>query len=199
MGNRYDKSRVHRVNYFATVGIVGVFLIQILLGRGMAEFFKILTYALPILILTSIVYFLKVKDDIKGFLLAFLPTVVILALFIIDGYALNKHYMIFIPVAMIALYFERKLILIHAIGLNTLFLAVYAISPANLLGDRKNISELILLLIMLNGTLLFLYFLNSWGKELVIESEKNEEKVNDLFEELTVYCRYFISNQLNCT
>ena len=25
MGNRYDKSRVHRVNYFATVGIVGVF------------------------------------------------------------------------------------------------------------------------------------------------------------------------------
>lgn len=182
--NGYDKVRVHKVNYLITIGIVVVFLIQIFIGRGREELFKILTYALPILILTSIVYFLKIKDDIKGFLLAFIPTLVILALFLIDGYALNKHYMIFIPIAMIALYFEKKLILIHGIGLNILFFVVYNINSAKLLGDRNNLSELVILLILLNGVLVSLYFLNSWGKEVVTESEKNEEKVNVLLDEL---------------
>lgn len=185
MENGYNKNRVHRVNYFATVGIVAIFLVQILLGRGLSDFFGILTYALPILILTSIVYFLKIKDDLKGFLLAFIPTAIIAALFIIDGYALNKHYMMFLPIAMIALYFEKKLVVIHGIGLNLMYLAVYAIDSASLLADRDNLSEFIILLILLNGMLLFIYFLNSWGKDLVIESEKNEEKVNQLLEELT--------------
>lgn len=185
MENGYNKARVHRVNYFATVGIIAIFLTQILLGRGQSAFFGILTYALPILILTSIVYFLKIKDDLKGFLLAFLPTAIIAALFIIDGYALNKHYMMFLPIAMVGLYFEKKLVLIHGIGLNLLYFAVYTIDSASLLADRDNLSEFIILLILLNGMLLFIYFLNSWGKELVIESEKNEEKVNVLLEELT--------------
>lgn len=185
MKNGYNKNRVHQVNYFATIGIIAVFLIQILIGRGTSEFFGILTYALPIVVLTSIVYFLKIKDNLKGFLLAFIPTVVVGALFIIDGFALNKHYMLFLPIAMIALYFEKKLVVLHGIILNLLFVVVYRLDSAGLLNDRNNFSEFIILLIMVNGMLLFIYFLNSWGNELVIASEQNEEKVKSLLEELT--------------
>lgn len=185
MENGYNKTRVHRVNYFATIGIIGIFLVQIVIGRGLDAFLGILTYALPIAILTSIVYFLKIKDDVKGFLLAFIPTAVVAALFIIDGYALNKHYMMFIPITMIGMYFEKKLVLMHGIVLNLLYFAVYTIDSASLLADRNNLSEFVILLILLNGMLLFIYFLNSWGKELVMESARNSEKVNILLDELT--------------
>lgn len=185
MENGYNKNRVHRVNYLTTVGIVAIFLVQILLGRGLEAFRGILTYALPIVILTSIVYFLKMKDDLKGLLLAFIPTAVIAALFIIDGYALNKHYMIFIPIVMVGLYFEKKLVVFHAIGLNLLYIIVYMVDSASLLAERNNLSEFIILLILVNGMLLFIYFLNSWGKDLVTASEKNEEKVEQLLGELT--------------
>lgn len=185
MEKEYNKARVHQVSYLATVSIIAVFLIQVLVGRGGSEFFKILTYTLPILVLTSIVYFIKIKDNIKGLLFSLIPTIVVSILFVIDGYALNKHYMLFIPIAMIALYFEKKLILIHGIFVNLLMFLVYNIDSVKLLGDRSNLSEFIIILIMLNGTLLCLYFLNSWGKELVMASERNEEKVNNLLEELT--------------
>lgn len=185
MENGYNKSRVHRINYFMIIGIIVIFLIQIFIGRGKSEFIGMLTYILPIVVLTSLVYFIKMKDDLKGVLLALIPTIIIAALFIIDGFALNKHYIIFLPIAMIALYFEKKLVVIHGINVNVLLMIVYAIDSASLLGQRNNLSEFIILLIMLNSMLLFIYFLNSWGKDLVLASEKNEEEINHLLGELT--------------
>lgn len=174
MEQGYNKKRVHKVNYLAAIGIISFFLIKTIVGQGISQFLKILSYSLPIVVLISITYFLKIKDNLKAFLFGFIPTVIVFALFIVDGYTIDKHYILIVPIVMVALYFERKLTVIHGAYLNVLYILMYIVEKDNFLGPNSNVNNLVSVLTMLNGTIIFLYFLNRWGKDLVITANENE-------------------------
>jgi len=87
----YNLKRIHKINLSATYGIILFYLLSKLISSGLSAMIRNMTYALPILVLTTIVYFLPLKELVKGFLFGFIPTVTIFALFFVDGYSLDKH------------------------------------------------------------------------------------------------------------
>lgn len=185
MNYSYDLKRVHKVNFFATVGIVLFFNLKSLITLGFVNaWFEELTYTLPIIVLATIVYFIPTKDLLKGALFGFVPTAAMLALLFLDGYSMEKHYIFFVAIAMTALYFDRRLLLIHATYLNIAFFVIYFSSPDVLLGEVQSINYFLSVVIMLDAAFLFLYFLTVWGKEIIKVSTAKSHEAEELVETL---------------
>lgn len=185
MQSLYNYKRVHKINLFSTYGIIAFFLINKLISANFAIMVRNSTYALPIVVLSTILFFLPIKDLVKGFLFGFIPTLTMFALFFIDKFSLEKHYIMFVAIAMIAMYFERKLLLLHAIIIDAGYIAIFILKPEYFLGANPTVSNFVGVLIMLNATLAGLYLLNSEAKKILIASIKKEEEISTVMESLT--------------
>src|SRR5699024_10887883 len=86
-----------------------------------------------VFLLTFINYFLAIDEYLKGLIFALLPNIVVTALFFLDGFALNKHYLIFLSIAMVTLYFKKELILVFIILINIEYIAIFLLNSAALL------------------------------------------------------------------
>lgn len=68
--------------------------------------------------------------------MAAVPGFIVVALFYIDGFTLNKHYMLFLTVAMAALYLKKELIATFTPLLNIILIITYFINPTGMLGTN---------------------------------------------------------------
>jgi len=182
--DKYNVKRVHKVNIAVILLIVLLISVQAILAQGLSGGVKVILQGCLVLILAIINYFLPIKKYTKGLLFALIPGIVIIALFYLDGYALNKHYILLTTVTMAALYFKKEIILIHGGIINLLLLAVYIIKPENLLGSSFGVNEFIKIMIILNGAVVLLFFLTKWGRDLVDEAYKKESYSNDLLNKM---------------
>src|SRR5699024_6256600 len=145
--------------------------------------------ALPIsglfvFLLTFINYFLAIDEYLKGLIFALLPNIVITALFFIDGFALNKHYLIFLSIAMVTLYFKKELILVFIILINIEYIAIFLLNSTVLLNTDNSLKGIITVIVVINGVMAVLYFLTSWGREMIAEAQQKEMETKQLLEKL---------------
>ncbi|MDA3845348.1 MAG: methyl-accepting chemotaxis protein [Vallitaleaceae bacterium] len=105
-----------------------------------------------------------------------LPTISILSLIYMDGFGLDRHYILFVSIAMVALYFESKLIVIHAVFVNIAFIALFILKSENIINQAGDLNLFISVLFVLNGAYIFLFLLNRWGKAIIqlAAAEKSE-------------------------
>lgn len=185
MESLYNFKRVHKINLTATYGIIVFYLLSKFIASGVESLVKNSIYALPILVLSTIVYFVPLGNLIKGFLFGFIPTITIVALFFIDGFSMDKHYIIFVAIAMITMYFEKRLIVIEGILLNLLYLLMFIVIPEHLLAENNTISNFVGILIMLDANLIGLYLLNSWAKNLLVKAVEKENEINKVMYSLS--------------
>lgn len=130
----YNTNRVHKVNIAITAILILLICIPIVYARGFGESAPILGASLIVIILSCSTYFLPINTYLKGFIISFLPGLVTIALFIVDIFALNKHYIILLSVAMVALYFKKELILSLGIALDSIYLLFFFLLPEKFLG-----------------------------------------------------------------
>lgn len=180
----YDTKRVHKVSVMVTVLIVLLMAVQAALTAGIAAGVKIFTQGSVILVVAIALYFIRMPEYTKGLLFGLVPGAVILALSMIDGFAVNKHYILFISVAVVSMYFKKELLMIYSGIMNVLIIIAYIYSPEGFLGQKNQIDQFIAVLIVFDGVLALLYLLTSWGRELVNNSQEKEAKANQLFEQL---------------
>ena len=179
----YNVSKVHRVNIVATVVIVSLFIVQALITQGLDRGLKIATYGSVILVIALVNYFLPISRYVKGLLFGLLPGLVVIALFYMDGYALNKHYIIFTTLAMTALYFKKELIAIYGVVMNLLLILAYLTIPDSITGVTDAGADLnifISIMLLFNGSIIMFFFLTKWGKMLIDESVKRENDAKAL-------------------
>jgi len=179
MNQTYNLKRVHKVNLFAVLTIVVFFIVKSIIIKGPESLGTILTQTLPIAAIVVVLYFLPIKALVKGFLLGLLPTISVLAVLYLDGYGLDRHYLIFVSIAMVALYFESKLLIIHGLVLNIAFIALYIVRPMSIINSAADINLFISVLFVLNGIYLFLFFLTRWGKS-IIKMASDEKSANEI-------------------
>jgi len=86
---------------------------------------------------------------------------------------------------MIALYFNKQLILIFSAFINAYILALYFFRPATFLGTEHNIPLFITVYSIICGTLAALYFLTDAGNKLIINSARKEQEAQKLVQQLT--------------
>jgi len=101
------------------------------------------------------------------------------------GTPLINTNIIFVAIAMITMYFENTLILIHGIYLNISYIVIFFIDSEALLSTSANSSTFIGILIMMNATLLGLYLLNTWAKRILLASIEKEAENKVIMTSLT--------------
>lgn len=121
----YNVERVHKVNILITIAIVLLLAVQASITAGIARGLSIGLQGGIVVALSLLNWFLPLKPYIKGLLFAAIPGIVVSALFYLDVYALNKHYLLVMTLAMAALYFRRELILIQAAIIDVLLIAIF--------------------------------------------------------------------------
>lgn len=186
MQNRddYNLKRVDRVNAIVTVAIVLLVYSQVLVERGFMQSLGLLVAAIVVIGVAVGNYFIPIKRDLKSLIYAAAPALVTIVLFWADGFSVNKHYLIFITVAMAALYFKKKLIVIYGIIVNVGILVLYVFTPEGFLDKDNSLLEFIKVITILNGILCLLYFLAKWGNELVEKAAQKEEEARKLLDNL---------------
>lgn len=180
----YNTQRVHKVNLFVTIAVVLLVCGPIVLDKGISHSIPFLVAGGAVAVSATVNYFLPINNYVKGFLFGFLPAVVVFALFHLDVFALNKHYLLIITIAMIALYFKESVILAFSTVMNTGFIVSYFLSGDTLLASDNSVRGIIVIIAILNGILLLLYYLARWGRELVEESAKKELEAKDILVKL---------------
>lgn len=181
--NSYDLKRVHKANITVTILIIILIVVKVFLMQGFSRGLVIAGEGAIVVILAVVNYYLKINEYVKGFFFAFVPAVVIGALFLIEGYNLDKHYMMLASLAMVALYFKKELIMIHGIVLD-IFMIVLAIVDTRIVIGNLPKQQFFAVFFIFNGIAILLYCLAKWGYELVEESRKKEVYIEDLLSKL---------------
>ncbi len=182
--NLLDFKKMHRVNLAVTIVLVGLIVGQILVFRGIADNIKFLFIGIAIIAIAVLNYFIKMNDYIKGFFFAFLPSLIMFALFFLDRYALNKHYILLITVLMCAIYFNQKIFLIYWIYINIGMIVSYLFHPDIVMGSDTRIPTFVIVMTAFNGILLLIFLLTKWGRNLILASIQKEKDAISLLKEL---------------
>ncbi|WP_053217242.1 methyl-accepting chemotaxis protein [Virgibacillus senegalensis] len=180
----YNTQRVHNVNLILLLVVVFLLVIPIVFERGLADSIGIVVAGAVVLLLSVGNYFLPIRTYWKGFIFALLPYLVVIALFFSDGFALNKHYLILLSIAMIALYFKKGLILLFGVVVDAGLVLTYLFNSAELLNIDDNFKGFITVFVLVNAILAVLYLLTSWGRELIDASYEKEMEAKQLVEKL---------------
>lgn len=175
---------IHKLNLYLTYGIILLIISSLVFAKGLGASAFYIGIGLAIAAISTIIYFIPMKDKVKGFLFAAIPATVVTALFILDGYALNKHYILIFTIIMIALYFDEQLILIFA-GLMTVYMiALYAINSESFIGPNNHLAQFLTVLSLTIGMAATLYYLTKAGRRLLTESEQKAEETQALYSRL---------------
>lgn len=183
--DNYNTTRVHKVNIIITGILILLICIPVVITRGLGESIPIIGASIVVFIISITTYFLSINTYIKGFIIALLPGLVSIALFLVDIFALNMHYIILLSVAMVALYFKKELILTLGISLDVVYIAFFFLVPEKFLGIDGNIKGFITVFFVLNGIIILLYLLSRWGRQLIEDATQKEMESKELVEKLT--------------
>lgn len=177
-------------NYYKRANLVNLIIICILvviiIGQGFTvNNFNVAlgnaTNGIIIIVAMVITYFLPIGYRIKAILLSLFPYIVLLAvLVLLSGFSLDIHYMIFVDIIMIVLYFDTKLLIIYDVIINVLYIGAYLVNKSQLLGSLNSVSDLIEMLILINTIIVMLYFLTKWGTEIIHDAEKSRNEAANL-------------------
>ncbi|MCP1146076.1 methyl-accepting chemotaxis protein [Lysinibacillus endophyticus] len=179
----FNIQKVHKLNLKITCFMVALIVIPLIVSRGFGESKMYIIAGLSVLGCAFLNYFLKLPDMVKAVLFSALPGAVTYALFFLDGFALNKHYFMFISIVMAAIYFNRKILITYGILIQFFVVSLYIIAPDKLLGENNTFIIFIIQFFVYNGILYMLNKLNQWGGELVSDSQEREQESNRLLQE----------------
>lgn len=179
----FNTKQVHKLNLQITCFMVTLIVAPLLIKNGIAQSTLYIIASASVLICAFLNYFLKHADSIKALLFAALPGAAVFGLFILDGFAINKHYFMFITVIMAAIYFNRKILMIYCACINVFIVTLYVVAPEKLLGETYTFTIFMIEFFVYNGIFFMLNKLNEWGGELITSLQKREEETGKLLQE----------------
>lgn len=189
----YEKNEtVHGVKSKHRVNLAVLLILTILLttlsftGQNISAGTSALIKAICGWIVLIIVYFVKINDDIKAIIISSFAAIIGVSLFLSNpDFLVGDHYLVIVSIAMVALYFSSKLIVIFGAFINVIYIAVYFINfHALMINNNANTFAYIALMVELNCLLVLLFFLTKWGKDLVNNSVKKENVAIELSNQL---------------
>ena len=136
-----------------------------------------------VIALATINYFIKTPNLLKGYIFALLPGIVVLVLYVVDGYALNKHYFLFLTIIMAAIYFEKKIIIAYSLTVELGLIAIYLSNPSKLLGENNTLTMFLTIIFVYFGVTYLLSKLTEWGRALIDDAAAHAKEANELLAE----------------
>lgn len=178
--NIYNARKMHIVNLCVQGVLVLTIVGQLVIKNGISASTQYIIAGLAVVLLGVINFYLPIHDYLKGLIFGLLPAIVVLALFFVDKFALNKHYMLILTIVMVAIYFREKLIIIYGIFINAAMIVSYLFNREKFLAVNADIQGIITIVTVLNSILVLLYLLAKWGRKLIAESDRKEKETREL-------------------
>jgi methyl-accepting chemotaxis protein len=175
----YDTKRVDKFNLRLIWAIVFVLSGEVTANYGIDIGIKAAIIGLSTCIAATLVYFLKFNKNIKSLILGSAGTLASFGLLYIFNGNSRLFLVNFISLAMVSLYFSRKLIIYYTILFNVSYSTVFLLNPEYIISGG-NASEFISRVFLFNITALVIYFLSKWGNEHIMSSIKSETEVTQL-------------------
>lgn len=177
--------KVHKVNLLLTFCLIALIVIPLIYLRGFNASKLFILAGVVVAVISTLNYLIPAPNKVKGLVFALLPLTVVFALFFLDKFALNKHYLLFFSIIMIALYFDKQLILIFSTIMNIYIFILYLCIPTSFLGPEHNVPLFITVYSIICGALAALYFLTDAGNKLILHSINKEQEAQKLVQQLT--------------
>lgn len=191
MGNREDKQlysynmqRVDKVSLVVMWGIIAVLIIQALITSGFSGMIGDAVKAVPIGLTATVIYFVRINRFVKSLLFGVIPVLAMMIVFCIGEFSVDKHYAIFAATALVALYFNRRVIIAYGIIADILMIAAYIIAGERLAGPGTVFTDFASVFILFNGAIVVLYFLTLWGGNLLEDAARKAKEAEELAEQL---------------
>lgn len=181
--------RAHQLNLLMIYAIVVLFIAPLVIEQGIAKAFIFVIAAVLVIVIATINYFMRYGDLVKAFIFPFIPLLVMSAFFFLDGFALNKHYVLVFTIVMAALYFQKKLLAVYSGVMLATICAVYAFVPEQFLGGPKRLAMFLTLVAIYIGVIVGLYFVTSWGSRLIEEANEQKRASEQLVQQLEATMR----------
>lgn len=161
----YDLKRVDKVSLTVTWAIILVFIFNTLISGGISEALSDAVKSIPIALLSTAIFFLHFNRVVKSLLFGVIPALAMMALFCLGQFTVDKHYVLFAATALIALYFDSRVVLAYSAVINILMIVTYIIAGQRFVGPGTGFIDFTSLLVVFNGSLIVLYYLTRWGGE----------------------------------
>ena len=131
-------------------------------------------------IVASSVYFININSMIKGLIYSLTISAGAIYTLYLNCNLISSHCIIFVSIILIAMYFNKKLVLIYGCILNAIYIAIFIFDPIILLSMNQSIDYFMCEVIILNGAIAGSYFLTKWGMELVEATKIKEQNATEL-------------------
>ena len=179
----FNAQKAHQLNFKITCFMVALIAISNSASQGFAESKLYILAGIGVIGCACFIYFMKLPYMAKAVLFALIPATVVFALFFLDGYTLNKHYLFFITFVMAAIYFDRKILIAFGLVMDLYVVLLYILAADKFLGENSSFLNFITVFCVYNGIMYMLNKLNEWGGDLVSESQKGEQEASHLLQE----------------
>lgn len=182
---KYDLRRAIRFNLAVTWFFVLLFTTTAFINGGSEYGMKALVATSAAGILATVVYFLPLKDIVKGVTLVCIPTIGAYGLSIAN-HGVDRMFNVYIlGLVMVALYFRFKAMIAYGGFWSIFTIVLYMVSPVSLLGqEHATFGEFVPRMGSYLSVFLVLVFLTKWGNDLLeqstLETERSKEALNQL-------------------
>ena len=181
-GISYNFKKAHRLNLKITAFLVILIISTLVLKNGLFDSTLYMMAGFSVFALALANYHLKYSDYLKSLLFPMLPGTIIFVLFLLDGYALGKHYLLFMTIIMATIYFNRKISVTYGAIITTYIVILYVIAPDKLLGNNTSLTNFTMIFFIYVGMTYMLYLLNIWGSELIDEAKEQAHESRNLLD-----------------
>ncbi|WP_246582972.1 methyl-accepting chemotaxis protein [Clostridium simiarum] len=184
----FSFEKIHKVNY---ITIVLMCLLMSVTTMSINNFEIHIDELLPfiiVIIVSTVIYFLKIRDMIKAVTFS---SVIILSNF---GYFLLGKFnqmtiasdiLVFIAGIICAtLYFRKNLLVINAVLLDVCVVTLFIVNPSSILSENFSFSNMLNFFIILNGVIILIYCLTSWGGNLIQSANNKSLESKELVDKL---------------
>ncbi|HEX3030341.1 MAG TPA: methyl-accepting chemotaxis protein [Clostridia bacterium] len=184
----YNIRRAHIVNLISICFISVLFSVLSLLFIDGSKKFIIVIEGFILVAILSGIFFIPINDKVKSVVFSLVPLALAFTNFINESpFMLGNHFLIFVSIAMIALYFDEHLIILFGaiVNFSSILLCILKLDGF-FLNDYKNPGDIAAIFVYYNIILGLLFFLTKWGKDLVKDSIRKEKDALKLSEKLNV-------------
>ncbi len=181
----YDLNRVDKTE-LVIIWVMILIIIGQSFVKNTGKQFIVTIEGLAVGLLVTGLVFIKINRFVKSLLMGLIPAVAVLFTIYTNSFGLDRHYMLCVSTVLIALYFNKNLLLTYGVIINVLLVTIYLLKPVSLLGEENGIPYFLSILFLINGQLFAQYFLARWGRELIDGVQKSKAELEVMVDELKV-------------
>ncbi|MBP2027554.1 methyl-accepting chemotaxis protein [Acetoanaerobium pronyense] len=175
---------IYFIIFLCSLGLIG----QALIINGFEEG-KVVASVIGFgFIIATTVFLLSIKkilpDIIVAVIMPLIPALIAMYLLYLQKGTFRIFLGFPVTIALSGLYFKKNVVLTFSLILNILLIIFYILMPQYVIGSESDIGEFIVRMILINATVISLYFITKWGNQLIDMATESKSQAESLLKNL---------------